>query len=394
MRKMLTVLVAIPLAAIIYGCDSNTGTLTEMARIQGEQAAKIDKITKLVEKQRRDIAVLRKQGEANAVLRAAMSKAIKAKLAKSGSSSQDKILQAALLLAEQGSSNISHQAINILGYLGGEKAESALLKMLEGSSHGRNSSSIINALVTMRSNKLRPVIIKLLKSNNYQDVEAATNALNNRSLQVLKKSDLPLLLKVLDEIPYDNNNRYRRNNMIKVVCRLDQKTGLKYICDGLETADINQQRDLIYIPAHGQINLSTKSWMKIIKILGEPNNQNFSVFQAVCAGVSRSGDLRLTDIVLPWAEFAVNNNNLRNSYINMLNRMRDPKTAEIFLDLCLNSKRNNNHYMNYLNNFPGIIQKDGKYQLVDDAAMKKLLENRAKRIARLNERDKRKAAKK
>ena len=381
MRNVLTVLIAIPIAAIIYGCDSNTGTLTEMARTQEQQAAKIDKITKLVEQQSRDIAVLR----------AAFSKAIKAKLA---TSSQDKILQAALLLVQQGPSNISNQAMYILGYLGGEKAENALLKMLADGSRGRNSSSIINALVTMRSSKLRPVIIKLLNSSNYQDINAATNALNNRSLRVLKKSDLPLLIKVLDDIPYSSNNRHRRNNMIRAICQLDQNTGIKYICEALETADFNQQRELCYIPMHGGINLSAKSWLKIIKILGEPNSQNLSAFQGACDGISRSGDLRLVDIALPWAEFAVDNSSFRNTYVNMLNRMRDPKTAKIFLDLCLKSGATNNYYMNYLRNFPGIIQKDGKYQLVDDAAMKKLLEKRAKTIARLNERDKRKAAKK
>jgi HEAT repeat protein len=379
MRNVLTVLIAIPLAAIIYGCDSNT----EIARTQEKQTAKIKQMIVLIKKQSRDIAILRKQVEANT--------AIKAKLA---ISSRDKILQAALLLAEQGPSNISHQAMYILGYLGGEKAENALLKMLADGSRGRNSSAIINALVTMRSRKLRPVIIKLLNSSNHQDIAAATNALNNRSLRILKKSDLPLLIKLLDDMSYDVNNRYRRNNILRAICQLDQNTGIKYICEALETADVNQQRELCYIPAHGGINLSAKSWLKIIKILGEPNGQNISTFQGVCTGIARSGDMRLMDIALSWAELAVDNSSFRNTYIDMLNRMRDPKTAKIFLDLCLKNGATNNHYMNCLRNFPGIIQKDGKYQLVDDAAMKKLLENRAKLITRLNERDKRKAAKK
>ena len=391
MRNVLTVLIAVPLAAIIYGCDSNTGTLTEMAKKQEKQAAEIKQMVVIIKQQSRDIAVLRKQAEANLAVRTAFSKAMKAKLA---SSSQDKILQAALLLAQQGPSNISNQAMYILGYLGGEKAENALLKMLDGGSRGRNSSAIINALVTMRSRKLRPVIIKLLNSSNHQDIAAATNALNNRSLRILKKSDLPLLVKVLNDMPYGSNNRYRRNNMIRAICQLDQNTGIKYICEALETADFNQQRELCYIPARGGINLSAKSWLKIIKILGEPNSQNLSAFQGACDGISRSGDLRLVDIALPWAEFAVDNSSFRNTYVNMLNRIRDPKTAKIFLDLCLKSGATNNHYMNYLRNFPGIIQKEGKYQLVDDAAMEKLLKNRAKLIARLNERDKRKAAKK
>jgi len=387
MRNVLTVLIAISLAVIICGCDFNISTLTKMTRKQEKQAAKIKQIVVLIKQQRRDIAVLRKQVEADAAMRV--------KFAKSETVSQDKILQAALLLAQQGPSNVSNQAMYILGYLGGKKAESALLKMLENRSHGRNASSIINALVTMRSNKLRPVIIKLLNSNNYQDIDAATNAINNRSSRILKKSDLPLLVKVLDDMPYDNNNRYRRNNMIRAICQLDQDAGVKYICDALETADVNQERELIYIPIHGQINLSAKSWLKIIKVLEEPNVRNLSPFQALCDGISRCGDLRLMDAVLPWTEFAMQNSSFRNSYINMLNRMRDPKSAKVFLDLCLKSTTaRHNYYMSYLNNFPGIIQKAGKYQLVDDATMKKLLKNRAKIIARLNERDKRRATRK
>ncbi len=393
MRNLLSILIAIPISVIIYGCDSNTSTLTKMARIQGEQTVEIAKINELVKQQSRDIAALRKQVEANAAL-AVLSKAIKAKPEKFETSPQGKIIQAALLLAEQGSSNISSQAINILGYLGGEKAESALLKMLDDNSYNRSLSSIINALITMRSNKLRPVIIKLLNSKRYQDIEAAINTLNNHSLCILEKSDLPLLITLLDQMPYDNNNRYRRNNIIRVIYRLDEDAGVKYICEALETGDVDQQREIVYIPLHGQMKLSYKSWQKIIKAAGEPDIQNFNTFRGLCDGIARCGDLRLMDIALSWAEFADKNNNFRNSFINMLTRMRDPKTAKIFLELCLNSKTNNNYYMNNLKDFPGIIKKDGEYQLVDDAKMKQLLESRAKIIARLNERDKRRAAKK
>ncbi len=75
--------------------------------------------------------------------------------------------------------------------------------------------------------------------------------------------------------------------------------------------------------------------MKIIKCLGEPDNQHISGFQALCDGISRNGDIRLMDSALEWADFAAQNNNFRNSYINMLNRMRDVKTAKVFLDLWL-----------------------------------------------------------
>lgn len=373
MRNILIAFIAIPLAGIIYGC-ANTSTLTEMARIQEQHSAQIEKITIVLE----ELLEQEKQtGDTTEI------------------NSQDEMFEAALFLAKHGRGNVNNQAIAILGYLGGGKAENALLEMLGNGSYNRNSSYIINALVSMRSNKLRPVIIKLLKSGNTQDINAAMNAINNRSLNILKKPDLPLVIEVLNNMSGNRNNRYNRNNLLKIVCRMDQDTGVKYICEVLETVDVNQQRELIYIPMNAQINLSTKSWLKIIKALDEPNSQNISAFQALCDAISRKGDLRLMDYALEWADFAIENNSLRSSYINMLNRMRDPKSAEIFLDLCLlNKKSRNNYHRNYLKNFPGIIQNDGKYQLVDDKTMKKLLKKRAKTIARLNARDERRASKK
>lgn len=394
MKKMLTAAIAVSLV-IICGCNSNTSVLTEMAKDQQRQADKVEKITELIEQQNKNIAVLRKQAEANAVMRAAFSKALKAKLAaKSDGNSKENMIEAALLLAKYGPGNINSQAISILGYLGGERAENALLEMLGDGSYTRNSSYIIRALVAMRSSKLRPVIIKLLESGNSQSINTAMGAINNRSLNILKKADLPLILKILDNMPNHNNNRYNRNNILKLVCLLDQDVGVEYICEELETADANQQRDLVYIPLNAQINLSTKSWQKIIKALGEPNSQNIRAFQALCDAISRKGDLRLMDAASRWADFAIDNSSFSSSYIQMLNRLRDPKTAEIFLDLCLNSKRNNNYYKNYLKNFPGITQENGEYKLVGDLEMKKLLKNRAKIISRLNERDERRASKK
>jgi len=364
MRRMLTALIAVPLAIIIYGCTT-PATLTKMAITQERQADNIEKIAKLLEQQNSNVT-----------------------------NSQEKMVAAALLLAKYGTGNVSNQAIAILGYLGGVKAEKALLEMINNASSNRNSSYIINALVSMRSNKLRPVIIKLLNSENSQDINSAINAIQNRSLNILKKSDLPLLIKVLNEMPTDNNNSHRRNQIIRVLCQLDQDAGVNYICEELETANMNQQRELIYIPMNHGIRISTKSWMKIIKTLGEPDNQHISAFKALCDGISRNGDIRLIDATLEWADFAVQNSDFRSSYINLLNRMRDVKTAKVFLDLCLKNQQNNNYHKNYLKNFPGLIKKDGKYQLVDDETMGKLLKNRAKVIERLNKRDERRATKK
>ena len=375
MRSMSSILIAVVLTVIISGCNDNAA-LVEITKTQSRQAIKIDKIIELIEKQNLEIIKLRES--------------TKNKPCKANDTSREKMIQAALLLAQSSSSNISCQAIAILGHLGGKRAENALLKMVDSSSFSRNYSYIINALINMRSNKVRELLIKCLNKNDRNYQRAAMRILQNRSLRILKKSDLPMLIKLLNEMPNSNNNRYNRNNLVGVICRLDQEAGEKYICDALEVMiDVNQQRELLYLLR--DIRLRPNLLKKIIEAIGEPNNQNYRSFQALFGIISNACDPRLTDSVLPWADIVITNNNLKSQYINMLQRMRDPKAAKVMLELCSSNNTQNNHY---LRNFPGIIQSGGKYQLVDDAAMKKLLEKREKLIARLNKRDKKRFAKK
>jgi hypothetical protein len=391
MQKLLTILFAITLVAVIAGCQSTTA-LTEMARIQGQQATQMDKITKLIEQQNQDIATLRKQAEATAVRRAELNKIIKARLSATEKSSQDKMLQAALLLAKKGSRNVSGRAITILGSLGGAKAEVALLTMIDSPVYRNNYSTIMAALVALHSDKLRQTVIKLLERGNSDDINAVMSVIQNRSIKVLKQIDLPILEKLLNEFPNNNfgNNTYQRRNILKAICLLDQDKGIDIICEELGIANKNQQRELLYIPIHGGFNLTFKSWQKIVKIIGEPSSQNLELFSPICDGMTRSDDWRLTDIILPWATFAAQNSSFLYNYMNLLNRMRDPKAAKVILELSAKKKQQSR----YLNNFPGIIKKGDKYQLVDAATMKLLLENRAKRIAHLNTRDKKRSAQK
>ena len=376
MRGMSSVLIAVVLIAVISGCNDNAA-LVEVAKIQSQQAMEIDKIIELVKQQNLAIIKLRKE--------------IKDKPSSTNGTSREKMIQAALLLAQSGPSNVSQQAITILGYLGGKEAENALLKMVDSSSFNRNYSSITNALINMRSSKVRELLIKCLNNNDRHYQRAAMSILRNRSLQILKKSDLPMLSKILDEMPNNNHNRYNRNNMIGVICRLDQEAGVKHICDALEEiTDVNQQRELLYILNNNRIKLRPSLLKKIIETMGEPDNQNSSPFQVLFGIISNAGDLRLTDTVLPWADVVITNNSLKSQYLSMLHRMRDPKAAKTMLELSSTGTRNDYH----LRSFPGIIKKDGKYQLVDAAVMEKLLKGRVKLIARLDKRDKRKYAKK
>ncbi|MDD5597495.1 MAG: hypothetical protein PHV82_06095 [Victivallaceae bacterium] len=371
MKNLLASLSAAFLTVIIYGCQSPDGRWADIARLQEQQGAEIEKISRAVKQNSLAIEKLKNAPPAP------------------GKGSRDELVEAALLLLNNGPSDAKYQVITILGCLGGKKAEDALLKMLHTGSSGRNySSQIISALNTMGSGKLREVVLELLKSGNSRDREVAINAFQNHSLNILKKSDLPLLENILKEMPANNNDYYRRLNLIKAICCLDPKAGGKIICEELETIPPRRQRELLYITQDNRIVISFKSWKKIVDALGAPNQTNLNTFYTLCDALGRNPDLRYTDIILPWADFAEQDNNFRRTYLNLLGNLRDPKAAKVFLK----SAAGDRNYSNYLNNYPGIIGKNGEYRLVDADTMKLLLERREKTIARLNQRDAEKEA--
>lgn len=379
------------LVAVLAGCNS-TEMLNDIAESQEKQTFEVKKISALVEKQNKDIAILRETVQKMVKVAEKEEKERKEGKKVDSGNLNEKLIDAAVLLAKQGPQNSVYNAIQIIGYIGGKGAEDALLDMLKDSSFGRRySSNIIRALMTMRSKKLRSVIIDTIKDGNANEIRNIINSINNNFASIFKKSDLPMFVKLLDEMPSDNNNFYPRCNLIRAICGLNQDLGVKLICNELETANRNNQRQLLYITNHHNMRINLVNWKKIIKTIGnEPDGQNRELFEVVCQAISRGSDYRMTDIILPWADFALTNSNFRNNYMNALRAIQDPKAAKTMIDM-YNAGARNEYYMR---NFPGIVKNNGKYQLADEATMKKLMERREKVIARLNARDKRLAAKK
>ena len=376
------------LVAVLAGCNS-TEVLNDIAENQEKQNLEIREISKLVEKQNKDIAILR---ETVQKMVKTEEKEEKEDEETDSGNLNGKLVDAAVLLAKRGPQNSAYNAIQILGYIGGKGAEEALLDMLKDNSFGRRySSNIVRALSSMRSKKLRGVVIDIIKDGNPNEIRNIVNSINNNFTSIFKKSDLPMFAKLLDELPSNNNNFYSRCNLIKAICGLDQDLGVKLICNELETASRNNQRQLLYITNQHNMRISLANWEKIIKTIGsEPDGQNRELFEIVCQAISRGSDYRMTDIILPWANFAITNSNFRNNYMNALRVIQDPKAAKTMIDM-YNAGARNDYYMR---SFPGIVKNNGKYQLVDDAAMKKLMARREKIIDRLNARDKRLAASK
>ena len=376
------------LVAVLAGCNS-TEVLNNIAENQEKQTLEIREISELMEKQNKDIAILREAIQE--MVKSKEQEKQKEKEADSGNQN-GKLIDAAVFLAKRGPQNGVYSAIQILGYIGGKGAEEALLDMLKDGSFGRRYySNIISALSSMRSKKLRGVVIDIIKDGSPNEIRNIINTINNNFTSIFKKSDLPMFAKLLDEMPNDNNNFYSRCNLIRAICRLDQDFGVKLICNELETANRNNQRQLLYITNQHNMLINLANWKKIIKAIGsEPDAQSRELFDIVCQAISRGSDYRMTDIILPWADFALTNSNFRNNYMNALRAIQDPKAAKTMIEM-YNAGARNEYYMR---GFPGIVKNNGKYQLADEATMKKLMERREKVIARLNARDKRLAAKK
>ncbi|OGV51251.1 MAG: hypothetical protein A2017_16690 [Lentisphaerae bacterium GWF2_44_16] len=365
---MKRILIAISALMLIAGCMS-----------QGK-SKELDEIKAALEKQNADIAALRTNiNELN-----------KSFSLENTEMQKDRLVDAALLLVRNGPENTSSQAVQILGYLGGEKAEAALIDIVNNGPQNRCYSAM-DALSNMQSKKLRDIVIKRLESCDSQRINSMMNILQNRDRNILLKEDLPLIEKALSSIDDNdyNNNRYVRNCLIGLICKFNQAKGVELVCKGIMTAsEPYRKRELIYQVADRR-TLSIASWEKIIKTIGDPE-YNTEPCQAVLERIRNNADWRMTDLILPWAEFASSNDNFRQSYINALGNLKDPKAAGTMLALYkLASKTSpGNRYEHYFNNYPGIKKDGSNYVLVDDETMKKLMEQRAKRIEYLNKNDK------
>ena len=273
MKKVTAISSAVLAAAVLSGCYTDPA-LTELAQTQGKQAVQLQEITRLIKEQQKQNAKINELFEITSRQNQNLKELFKTSSANTEilnkwnaeSADNGDILQAALLLAKRGDSNIANQAITILGYIGGKQAEDFLVK--KAKSDPNNSYQILYSLSRMRSKQLRPIIIEYLESGDQNRINNATNVLNSNSLSIFTKKDVPLLEKIVEGIPinYYNGSYYQRNNLIKVILGLDQAKGVALVLEGLQTAPSNRQAEYIYLIAHNNIYLKYKSWLKIIKL--------------------------------------------------------------------------------------------------------------------------------
>ena len=368
--------------AVMLGGLALAGTLSGCGCFQGNE--KIAQLECGQQQQQKELAALRQRLEETQAKLKTLSAGMEAP-----EDRRDKLMEAALFLAENAPDNAQSQAIYLLGNIGGQKAENALLRMLENSP--RQSNAIYQALANMQSKKLRPLIIakleQLADGGSFNDFNSFINNINNNSSGgFFGKNDVPLLKKVLAAIPDNdyNNNRYIRNQLIGCILRIDSRAGVDAICESLAINTIpNRQRELIYQLSNYNIPTGINEWRRIIEALGPVSTANAEVYGALCSAMQRGADWRLTEIVLPWAEEMKNNRNYGNEYLNLLLALRDPAAAKTVAGF-LNNRELSRNYSRGQVEYPGLVRNAEQYAPISDAEMEKLLASRNKVMERLN----------
>ncbi|MBN2641679.1 MAG: hypothetical protein JXR78_08505 [Victivallales bacterium] len=294
---------------------------------------------------------------------------------------QGQLVDAIMFILKNGNAHTHHNAISILGMIGGEKAESALLKLIK--TYPNHSNIIVQALRNSRSPKIRGLIIDMIKNDRGDTLNNIAFVFETHGIQIFTVKDIPLLVDLLYSSTPNFHNRHGRNTLITLITSLDNDKGADLICKEILTTNPQQHYELISRISNQNIFIDSDNWIKLIDAMGFPDNANVNSCNIILNAIQRSGDWRITEAILPWADFVRTNNNMYHTYMNTLTQMCDPLAAPVLLKLIKNP---NNRQRYNLNEFPGIVkQPDGEYTLVDDATMEKLLNNRKKRIASLKE---------
>lgn len=143
------------------------------------------------------------------------------------------VLDAAILLSKSSNNSIQQSACNILGQLGGEKAENRLIKLAEETENPYNA---FRALSHMGSKKALPLIINKLKTGNDREKNMASGNLN----ELLTPEYVLEVAKLLPLMVGNNyNTRNIRNNIVRAVCESGDMRVTEYVLPFLSMVDEN-----------------------------------------------------------------------------------------------------------------------------------------------------------
>lgn len=301
-----------------------------------------------------------------------------------------KLIDALSLLMEQNDESIKHDAINIIGRIGGSDAENILIKIIKPEVTDYESCSLaFSALSRVNKRKFDSILVELLEEGNEAQRLLAIGALKNHHLLDIPALNADLLKEVLEKYRKENHEECSctdyENTLIAAIFHIDQSNEIDFFCNELSKGNRIQKDKLIYQLSFHDLSLRAEYFMKIVAIYGKADPKHISTVESFLRLAAKSADLRITDTLLQWQEIAKNNQDFAGRYINTLLKMKDPAAAKTLFDLCTlwNSLE---YFSATLSTYPGIEKNEkDEFKLLDEEKMKTLLEEREKRIRELNE---------
>ncbi len=292
---------------------------------------------------------------------------------------------AALMLSYSPDPRLRQHTIAILGQLGGEKAEKRLLEILE--SDGNSQSQVLQALQTMGSNRLEPLVMTILEEGTLQEKSAAAGMLND----ILNRENLPVVLELFVELPSGNHSHANsiRQRIYGAVRNLGDPAACRPLLDAalMETNEYTQReafQALVACSTPAQLGLLVEA----LEALG-PALQNHSAgsHQQLVSHFGQMGDPRVTPVLLKQLDSP--NRSVVQYAAQALMQLKDPLAAERLVKI---ANGPDTHAKQYLsrgigNGYPGIRKRDdGTYALAGAETLNSLFEARRKLVARLEER--------
>ena len=301
------------------------------------------------------------------------------------SGGRDAFLQAAILLSTATDESVCNYSAQILGRIGGEKAESRLLEMARD--HAGSRSTILSALREMGSRHTSELVLESLRSSNLRDIQHAAGQLSN----VITPKMLPDILEILSELPPGGQSEYRhiRRGFYDAIRRLGDPRACEAMLDAAaeEMEDYGRQSAMQAF-SHCLDNKHLMLVEKAFRTIGSFNNErNRGQYTELLRRMGQLGDLRAGEYLVEVID-GTNDQYLTRVAIEGLRNLRDPLAAEAICK-CLNSKDANvRRYAEQLcgNGYPGIKEVDGSYTVVSEEEMQKLLVERARKVEALEQR--------
>ena len=294
---------------------------------------------------------------------------------------RDQMLNAAMLLASATDQQIRSSAAEVLGRLGGKQAEKRLLEM------ARNDLQLANVafsqLRQMGCRELMPILLDQLQSGTPEQKQHASSSLQG----LVMPEHIPALVEVLNALSWSQQHPWQsiRSNLYNALGQTGHHAAAEALVLALkkETYEYGKQnicRALTQCVPGDNVEI----YKQALAALGKDTQQNYGAFTQIIQILGQSGSYHASEVLIDFMGSS-HHEYVRRTAAQSVMQLRDPVAAEPLCQL-LNSEDYPEDQRRYLTQmieragYPGIRKVEGKYALVPEEEMKKLLAERAKAL--------------